>query len=232
MEHPYEDRYKRVYAAGARFWETPIPTEELVNFLDEWKPIRGKVVEFGCGEGRDSIFLARSGYDVTGIDIAPSAIDRARIWAREEDVEIDFRVGDATALSGIPDNHFDLGVNIGCLQMFPDLGDRSRHLNEARRVLKPNALYFFLNMGGGTKEEAVERFDPDWTPPMVGELRPRKIMVEGGEKEIMLPIIAGHGFQEEELEREFSVSGFTIVDIQRKKTRPHGTCWQVIAVHS
>ena len=78
MEHPYEDRYKRVYAAGARFWEAPLPTEELVNFLDEWKPIRGKVVEFGCGEGRDSIFLARSGYHVTGIDIAPSAIERAR----------------------------------------------------------------------------------------------------------------------------------------------------------
>jgi len=65
---------------------------------------------------------------------------------------------------------------------------------------------------------------------MVGELRPRKIMIEGREKEIMLPIIAGHGFQREELEREFSVSGFTIVDIQRKKTRPHGTCWQVIAM--
>jgi len=57
-------------------------------------------------------------------------------------------------------------------------------------------------------------------------------MIEGREKEIMLPIIAGHGFQREELEREFSVSGFTIVDIQRKKTRPHGTCWQVIAVCS
>jgi len=67
---------------------------------------------------------------------------------------------------------------------------------------------------------------------MVGELRPRKIMVDGLEKEIMLPIIAGHGFQKEELEWEFSVSGFTIADIQRKKTRPYGTCWQVIAVSS
>ena len=107
MEHPYEDRYKRVYAAGARFWETPLPTEELMNFLDEWKPRIGKVIEFGCGEGRDSIFLAHSGYDVTGVDIAPSAINRAREWAREEGLEIDFHVGDVTALSGIPDNHLD-----------------------------------------------------------------------------------------------------------------------------
>lgn len=188
------------------------------------------MIDFGCGEGRDSIFLARSGYDVTGIDIAPSAINRAREWAREEGLEVNFCVGDVTALSGIPDNIYDLGVNIGCLQMFPDPEERIRHLNEARRVLKLGALYFFLNMGGGTRGEAFERFGPDWTPPVVGELRPRRIRVEGGEKEIMLPIIAGHGFQKEEVEQEFVATGFKIADMRRMKTRPHGTCWQVIAV--
>ena len=81
MDHLYEDRYKRVYAAGARFWEAPLPTEELVNFIGKWVPPKRKVIDFGCGEGRDSIFLARSGYDVTGVDIAPSAINRAIEWA-------------------------------------------------------------------------------------------------------------------------------------------------------
>lgn len=230
MEHPYEDRYKRVYAAGARFWEAPSPTEELVSFIGEWKPPKGKVIEFGCGEGRDSIFLVRSGYDVTGVDISPSAINRAREWANEEKLKIDFLPGDITALNSIPDNHFDLGVNIGCLHMFPDSEDRIKHLHEAWRVLKPKALYFFLNKGGGTREEVIDRFGPDWTPPKVGELRPRIIVVDGEEKEIMLPIIAGHSFKREELLREFSITGFQILDIQRKKTRPHGTCWQVIAV--
>ena len=84
-------------------------------------------------------------------------------------------------------------------------------------------------MGGGAKKDAIERFGPDFIPPLVGELRLRKIMVEGKEKEIMLPIIAGHGFTKEEVEREFTLTGFKIEDIQRKKTRPHGTCWQVIA---
>lgn len=229
MEHPYEDRYKRVYAAGARFWETPLPTEELASFLEEWKLLKGKVIEFGCGEGRDSVFLARSGFDVTGIDIAPSAIYRAREWACDEGLEIDFRVGDITALDGVPDNCFDLGVNIGCLHMFLDSEDRIKHLHKAWRVLKPDAIYFFLNMGGGTKEDEIERFGPDFIPPTVGELRPRKIIVDGEEKEIMLPIIAGHGFTKAEIERDFTETDFKIEDTQRKKTRPHGTCWQVIA---
>lgn len=70
MTHPYEDRYRRVYSAGARFWETPIPTKELVDFIKTWNLPKGiKVIEFGCGEGRDSIFLAKSGFNVTAVDM-------------------------------------------------------------------------------------------------------------------------------------------------------------------
>ena len=54
--HPYEDRYRRVYNAGADFWEEPIPTEELIEYLDAKRfPENIKIIEFGCGEGRDSV---------------------------------------------------------------------------------------------------------------------------------------------------------------------------------
>ena len=229
LTHPYEDRYRRVYEAGARFWEDPVPTEELVGFIDEWRPPKGSAIEFGCGEGRDTIFLARLGYKVTGVDIAPSAIERAREWAQEEGVEAEFVVGDIKALLGLPADHYDLAVNIGCLHMFTDPEDRLRHLYEAYRVLRPGALYFFLNKGGGEAGEALERFGPGWKPPEVGEMRPRKILVDGEEKEIMLPIIAGHSFSREEAERELGSAGFTVLEAKRMRTRPHGTCWQIVA---
>lgn len=161
MVHPYEDRYRRVYSAGARFWETPIPTEELAEFLKERDfPKGSRVIEFGCGEGRDSIFLAKSGLKVTAVDIAPSAIRRAKEWAEEEGVEVDFQVNDATALKGIPDKQYDLGINIGCLQMFREFEDRQRHFSEAFRVLKPKALFFLCNMAVLTQEEARQQFPP------------------------------------------------------------------------
>ena len=229
MTHPYEDRYRRVYEAGARFWEDPRPTEELAGFINEWRPPKKRAIEFGCGEGRDTIFLARLGYKVTGVDIAPSSIERAKEWAQEEGVEAEFVVGDIRALGDLASDHYDLGVNIGCLHMFTDPEDRLRHLCEAYRVLKSGALYFFLNKGGGEEGEAIERFGPDWKPPEVGEMRPRKILVDGEEKEIMLPIIAGHSFSREEAEREFESAGFTVLDVRRMRTRPHGTCWQIIA---
>jgi len=179
MVHPYEDRYQRVYNAGARFWETPIPTEELADFVRKWEmPRRTRVIEFGCGEGRDSIFLAKSGFTVTAVDIAPSAIERASEWAEEEGVEVDFQVNDVTALKGIPDEVYDLGVNIGCLQMFPEYEDRQRHFSEAFRVLKTEALYFLCNHAVLTQEEVKQQFGPEWTPPKVGELTPRKVIVD------------------------------------------------------
>jgi ubiquinone/menaquinone biosynthesis C-methylase UbiE len=230
MMHPYEDRYRRVYSAGARFWETPIPTEELADFVRERDVSKGsRVIEFGCGEGRDSIFLAKLGFKVTAVDVAPSAINRAREWAQEEGVNVDFQVNDATALKGIPDKVFELGVNVGCLLMFPEHGDRRKHFSEAFRVLKPAALYFLCNMAVLTREEVEREFGEKYSWPRVGDLTPRKIIVDGEEKEILLPIIAGHGFTKEELFKELSEAGFRIIEAQRKKTRLHGICWIIIA---
>lgn len=52
------------------------------------------VLDLGCGSGWLSIFLARQGFRVTGIDVADHAIDLARQWADQEDLDIEFDVGD------------------------------------------------------------------------------------------------------------------------------------------
>ena len=56
------------------------------------------VLDIGCGTGRHAIELARRGYRVTGIDLSPAQIERARSKAAAAGVEADFRIGDARAL--------------------------------------------------------------------------------------------------------------------------------------
>ena len=212
MIHPYEDRYRRVYAAGARFWETPLPTEELVEFIKKAGIPRGsKVIEFGCGEGRDAIFLAKTGLDVTAVDIAPSAVERAREWAAEEGVQVNFQVKDVREMKGIPGEYYDLGIDIGCLQMFPEHQARRRYFAEAFRVLKPKAIYFLCNHAVLRKRDLEQQFGKEWVQPRAGELRPRRIVVDGEEKEIPLPVIAGHGFTKKTLTRELQEAGFRII---------------------
>lgn len=95
----YDQKYLTVYESGAEFWEEPIATEALVRFLHEFDPTnKMKVVDMGCGEGRDSIFLAKKDFDVTAIDVSPSAIKRAHKWVKDEKLAIEFIVADVSNL--------------------------------------------------------------------------------------------------------------------------------------
>ena len=55
------------------------PNATLVDVLTDLEP--GRALDLGCGEGGDAIWLAGRGWTVTGIDIAPTAIARARAAA-------------------------------------------------------------------------------------------------------------------------------------------------------
>lgn len=66
--------------------------DALFHFLT---PPPARIVEFGCGTGWLSLFLATRGYAVTGIDIAPEAIDAARQQQESRGIGgAEFRVGD------------------------------------------------------------------------------------------------------------------------------------------
>lgn len=62
------------------------------------KPIR--VLDIGCGEGRDAVFLARCGYQVTAFDLAPSGIEKLNQLARRANVQVESFCADV--------NHFRL----------------------------------------------------------------------------------------------------------------------------
>ena len=57
-----------------------------------------KVLDIGCGYGRVAIPLARSGFDVTGIDIVQKFIKDAKRWAKAHGVLAQFDVGDMIKL--------------------------------------------------------------------------------------------------------------------------------------
>lgn len=79
-----------------------------------------QALDIACGEGRNSIFLARHGFRVTGIDISDVGIAKAEHKARAEGLEIDFRRID---LDGWQiDGQYDLLLNFNFLlrALIPD----------------------------------------------------------------------------------------------------------------
>ncbi|MBQ7568841.1 class I SAM-dependent methyltransferase [bacterium] len=68
--------------------------------LENWHRLEGpRILDVACGEGRNSLFLASKGFQVTGIDRSPTAIAKARQWASEASLNPDFICWDLDSLS-------------------------------------------------------------------------------------------------------------------------------------
>ena len=67
------------YADGTyRWWHLSRPSPELVSVLDDgWLPRAGRAVDLGSGLGSEAGYLARRGWQVTGLDLSEVAVGRA-----------------------------------------------------------------------------------------------------------------------------------------------------------
>jgi 2-polyprenyl-3-methyl-5-hydroxy-6-metoxy-1,4-benzoquinol methylase len=72
-----------------------------------------RALDIACGEGRNSIFLARHGYEVTALDISDRGIEKGRLRLASEGVSVDFRVVDLEVFGFT--ERYDLIVNINFL---------------------------------------------------------------------------------------------------------------------
>jgi len=101
---------------------------------------RGRsVLEVGCGAGVDLARFARGGAEVTGVDLAPSAIALARANFEQQGLQGRFEVADGERLP-FPDNSFDMVFGHGVIQY---TANPRQLVEECRRVLKPGGEAIF-----------------------------------------------------------------------------------------
>lgn len=107
-----------------------VMAEALCNAVD---PHPGeRVLDVACGSGTAALVAARRYCEVTGIDYVPALIDRARKRARAEELDVDFKVGDAQTLP-FPDGEFDVVLSVYGVQFAPD---QEQAAHEMLRVLR------------------------------------------------------------------------------------------------
>jgi SAM-dependent methyltransferase len=104
-----------------------------------------RVLDVACGTGNLAIHAARRGCITSGIDIASNLIVQARERARNENLSIDFREGDAEALP-FPDNSFDFVVTMFGAMFAPR---PERAAAELLRVCAPGGLVAMANWTPG-----------------------------------------------------------------------------------
>lgn len=96
--------YNNYYKTENLFGE---PYPELIAFFSKI-PKKGKVLDLGCGQGRDAIALARMGFEVVGIDNSKVGVDQMDLVAKTENLTLIGTVSDIYKFDGYFDYDFVL----------------------------------------------------------------------------------------------------------------------------
>lgn len=127
-------------------WDTGITPPEVVEAIEGPNPLMpGRALDLGCGSGTNSLYLARHGWQVIGVDLATVAIYRARRKAREAGLSVSFFAADVTRL-GFLQPPFDLALDVGCFHAL-DAPGRVRYRDGLRRLLSPGGRYMLYAFG-------------------------------------------------------------------------------------
>ena len=82
------------------------PTSIFVDFFDQLDQQNMRVLDVGCGQGRDALFIARNGHRVVGVDISTNGIRDLKDIATRENLPIEGVVADIATYN--PDGVFDV----------------------------------------------------------------------------------------------------------------------------
>lgn len=104
-----------------------------------------KVLDLGCGSGRHTVCLAKNGFDVYGIDIAPVGIKLTKDWLKKEKLKASFKLGSIYQKLPYKDKYFDAVVSTSTIN-HAKINDIRKLIKEIERILKPNGLIFITVM--------------------------------------------------------------------------------------
>ena len=226
----YENRYQAVFGAGATHWGFTADDKWLLETLTAWvdaNNLRGKhILEFACGEGACGVILTRLGCRWTGIDVAPSAVEKAKAANPSPLAAVfngDCIASTAEAIGAKPP--FDAALDVMGYHMILTDAHRAAYLSHLTELLPSGAPALFLHesfrtdayAGAVDSAEAWETISGgDYTTP-----QPRTIETPHGKTEVSIPLIPARARALDGYTKEFAAAGLRIEEFVPNGENPH-----------
>ncbi len=115
-----------------------VPDENLISYIESDIVTSGKVLDIGCGNGRNTRFLNKKGFDVEGLDYSTESINWA-IEASQDYKDIKY-TSDSFFDVKMPHGEYDFIYDSGCLHHIKP-HRRPQYLKKICNLLKPGAYF-------------------------------------------------------------------------------------------
>jgi SAM-dependent methyltransferase len=136
------ERWEARYRTSDTPWDTGRPSTELQRVLTEDRIAPCPALELGCGTGTNAVWLAQRGFDVTGLDISPLAVEHAQLRAAATGAKVRFLTADVLAAPDVG-GPFGFFFDRGCYHIVREV-DLAAYLRLLERALLPGAVGLVL----------------------------------------------------------------------------------------
>lgn len=140
FKDPLDRWNSRFSAEGYLFGESPNA------YLADMTPILkvGKTLSLADGEGRNSVWLAKQGFDTDAFDFSPVAIQKARQLADKHSVKVNYQCSDWESFDWAPERYDNV---VGVFFQFVDPAARSALFAKMDQALKPGGILLIQGYG-------------------------------------------------------------------------------------
>lgn len=155
MTDHFRTQYEKFYDSDEYYWGT-----EPGDFLERLTALKPpspeiRVLDIGCGEGKDAVYMAQLGYSVTAFDLTESGIRKTLRLARERGVQINAFRADINDFK--LDGPFDIIYSTGTVQYLQD-ENIPGFFEKVKGLTAPNGLNYFNVF----VEKPFLALPPDW----------------------------------------------------------------------
>ena len=196
----YDKRYRQTYENNS-LWEISERTKEVIDTLKKYKITKNSnILELGCGEGRDAIYLLDNGYNVLGVDYSFAVIDKCNELTNYKYVN-NFKQLDL--IENSLNEKFDFIYSVAVIHMFVLDEHRNKFYNFIYDHLKDNGIALIISMGDGVLEinsDLEKAFDDT-----------KRVNINTN-KEIMVASTSCRVKKIDEMEKEIKLNNFEILE--------------------
>lgn len=146
--HAYDNRYITAHAQGVS-WSSDKPTPIVLDVIERYQIQSGhRLLEIGCGEGRDARLILEKGFSLLATDLSPEAIS----YCKKTSPQFQSHYSVLDCLANNLDATYDLIYAVAVLHMLVRDSDRDGFYKFIYHHLKPDGIALICTMGDGSFE--------------------------------------------------------------------------------